>query len=200
MATRRRILAVDDNDDALELIRISLTDDYDVVTLSDPVDLYEVLDVFEPDLLILDVMMPRINGFQLLEMLRKNPGTKELPIIVLSAKTTSGEIKHGYRLGATLYLTKPFQTDRLRKNVQTQFEYHPPTKESKSAEGRELAMQIKMTPSFKKGHLGLPDNLQNDRENRAVFDARKNLEEKIRRNQQERRTRLGGNGGSSPET
>lgn len=179
---RYRVLAVDDSEDVLELIRVSLQGEYDVVTLSDPVDLYEVMDVFEPDLLILDIMMPRINGFQLIEMLRKSPSTKELPILVLSAKTSPGEIKHGYKLGATLYLTKPFQPERLRKNLETQFRVHPPSEGKKSITGPQLWVQLEMTPSHRRNHLRLPDNVGKQE---TYFSARKKVEEKIRKEQNE---------------
>lgn len=179
---RYRVLAVDDSEDVLELIRVSLQGEYDVVTLSDPVDLYEVMDVFEPDLLILDIMMPRINGFQLIEMLRKSPSTRDLPILVLSAKTSPGEIKHGYKLGATLYLTKPFQPERLRKNLETQFRVHPPAEIKKSITGPQLWVQLEMTPSHRRSHLRLPDNV-GKQEN--YFSARKKVEEKIRKEQNE---------------
>lgn len=187
VANRKRVLAVDDNEDILELIQISLEADYDVITLSDPVDLYEVMDLFEPDLLILDVMMPHINGFQLLEMLRKNPGTKELPVIILSAKTSAGEIKHGYRLGATMYLTKPFQPDRLKKNVETQFNCHPPENDKKSLSGAQLAFQIELTPAYRRGHLHASQSLARKEH---VIDARKRLEEKIRKTQEDMRKRV----------
>jgi len=177
---RQRILAVDDNEEILDLIRLTLEAEYDVVTISDPVDLYEVLDVFEPDLLILDIMMPRINGFQLIEMLRKSLGTKDLPILVLSAKNSAGEIKHGYKLGATLYLTKPFVPDRLKKNVETQFRVHPTGSRKKSAEGHTLAAQLEMTPSFRKGHLQMSHGIARKDQ---IIDARKRIEDKIRKDE-----------------
>lgn len=175
---RSRVLAVDDSEDVLELIMVTLGTDYDVVTLSNPVDLYEILDIFEPDLLILDVMMPKITGFQLIEMLRKNSGTKELPIIVLSAKSSAGEIKHGYKLGATLYLTKPFQPDRLLKNVETQFRVHPPGNRPKSLDLNEVAKQLESKAAYRKGHVQVSENIfKKD----VVFDARKRLEDRIRK-------------------
>lgn len=175
---RPRVLAIDDNEDILELIRITLEADYDVVTLCDPVDVLEILDLFEPDLLILDIMMPRINGYQILEMLRRAPNTKDLPVIVLSARTTAGEIKHGYKLGATMYLTKPFQPDRLRKNVETQFRVNPPTERTKATDGHRLSLQLESTSSFRRRHLQMSSGLQRDRN---LLDARRLIEDRIRR-------------------
>ncbi|MBI5155125.1 response regulator [Candidatus Poribacteria bacterium] len=155
MTTRFRILAVDDNEDTLELIRMTLHEVYDVLTLSNPMDIYELLELFEPDLLILDIMMPKITGFQLVEMLQKNSRTRNLPIIVLSAKDGARDIKHGYKLGASLYLTKPFQPDRLLKNVHTQFEVHPPKPRPKALTVEQVNMQLQLKPSFKQGYARL---------------------------------------------
>lgn len=152
---RFRILAVDDNPDTLELIRLALVEEFDVLTLSDPIDLYEMLDLFEPDLLLLDVMMPKITGFQLVEMLQKNPRTKGMPVVILSAKSAAAEIKHGYKLGASLYLTKPFTPDRLLKNVKTQFEMHPPADRSKTSTIDALGFQLRLKNAFKNGRATL---------------------------------------------
>lgn len=156
MENRYRILAVDDNDDTLELIRMTLQQDYDVLTLSNPMDIYELMELYEPDLLILDVMMPKITGFQLVEMLQRSGATRDLPIIILSAKDSAREIKHGYKLGASLYLTKPFQPERLFKNVKTQFEVHPPD----MVKGKTLSLdkvqeQLKEKESYQQGMVQL---------------------------------------------
>lgn len=150
-----RVLAVDDNSDILELIRATLGDDYDVLTLIDPVDIYQVMDVFEPDLLILDIMMPRITGYQLIEIIRKNPMTQNIPIIVLSAKNQPNEIKHGYRLGATMYIPKPFEPQRLYKNVQTQFTVQPPSQRPKCLTDEKLVRALENLQAFKKGNAEL---------------------------------------------
>jgi len=159
VGTRYRILAVDDNDDTLEVVRMALQDEYDVLTVSNPMDVYELIELFEPDLLIVDVMMPRITGFQLVEMLQKNPVTKTLPVIILSAKNGQGEIRHGYKLGASLYLTKPFDPPRLLKNVRTQFEMHPPAAKPKTLTLSQCRLQLQMKQSFKQGVAQISSSL-----------------------------------------
>lgn len=178
---RFRVLALDDNEEILDLIQMTLMDNYDVVTLRDPMNLYEVMDVFEPDLLILDVMMPKVSGLQLTEMLRKNNATKNLPIIILSAKSSQGEIKHGYKLGATLYLTKPFEPERLLKNVETQFRVQPPHAHAKSQDVHQVAEALENTSSFRKGLIRLSDNIE---KRGRVVDPRRKMEEKILEDQQ----------------
>jgi DNA-binding response OmpR family regulator len=148
---RRRILAVDDSQDLLELVRLALEDDYDVLTLSDPMEVMEMIALFEPDLLILDVMMPKISGFQLAEMLQRNPRTRELPIIILSAKDTTRDIKHGYRVGASLYLTKPFEPQRLLQNVQAQLQINGTEPAPKTHNLEAISGRLQGTTIYQKG-------------------------------------------------
>ncbi|MEQ8820228.1 MAG: response regulator [Sumerlaeia bacterium] len=152
---RHRILAIDDTEDTLELIRLTLQDDYDVLSLADPMNAYEYVDLFEPDLLILDIMMPRVSGFQILEMIQQGSRPRELPVILLSAKTASSDIKHGYQLGASLYLTKPFQPERLRKNVRLQFEFHPPTSEPHTQDLAAILKHIRQKTGYRQGGVQL---------------------------------------------
>jgi two-component system sensor histidine kinase ChiS len=145
-----RVLAVDDDKDMLEVIRLTLADSYDVLTLSNPMDTYEMVDLFEPDLIIMDVMMPRITGFQLLELFQKNPRTRSLPVMILSAKSASHEIKHGYTLGAKLYLTKPFEPERLLRNIRAFFETGDPVP-AKRLRPEALQMQLQLKTCYKAG-------------------------------------------------
>ncbi len=175
MTGRYRVLVVDDTADTLELIRMTLQEEFDVMTLQNPMDIYELIDLFEPDLLILDVMMPKITGFQLVEMLQKNAVTKNLPVIILSAKDSAGEIRHGYKLGASLYLTKPFQPDRLLKNVKTQFDMHPPEKKEKRLTLNQCQAQLQMKRSFKQGVAQISSTLleeQNERHKEILLRQR----------------------------
>lgn len=174
-----RIIALDDSNDILELIMASLQDTNDVIALNNAVDLYEIMDLFEPDLLILDIMMPRVTGYQLIEMIRKSPGKKEIPIIVLSAKSTAGEIKHGYKLGANMYITKPFAPDRLAKNVETQFRVHPNSRR-KSHTLEQVAQQLQSKAAFNKGNVLVSPSIHH---RESVVDARKLMQERLLKEQ-----------------
>jgi len=66
-----------------------------------------------PDLIILDVIMPVMDGFQTLQVLQQSDETKEIPIIMLTAKSSDRDVAHGWRWGVTSYLTKPFSIDSL---------------------------------------------------------------------------------------
>lgn len=113
-----RVLAIDDDKDILDLISYVLSPEYDMLTLHDSLDALEIIEFFQPDVLILDVMIPKVTGYQILEFVKQHPKLRNTLTIFLSAKDTSRDIKYGYKLGANLYLTKPFQPERLRKNIQ----------------------------------------------------------------------------------
>ena len=176
---RWRILAIDDHEDTLDVIRMTLSEEYDVVTLNDPVEVYEIINIFEPDLLILDIMMPKITGFKVLELLQKNPTYKDLPVIILSAKDSTREIKYGYKLGARLYLTKPFDPGRLLKNVKLLFERTPPARGQKKFNLKEVLIQLHLKKSYESGAMSFDsslletDKIKMDEVKKAVEEAKK---------------------------
>ncbi len=75
-----------------------------------------------PDLILLDIMMPGIDGFELCHKLKASPKTKDIPVIFLTAKTQSSDIAKGFQVGAVDYVTKPFKAVELLARVQTQLE------------------------------------------------------------------------------
>ena len=78
----------------------------------------EAVAAFAPDLVLLDVMMPRMSGYDVCQKLRENPATRTLPIIMLSAKGRDVEVTKGMAVGADAYVTKPFSTKELVARVQ----------------------------------------------------------------------------------
>ena len=76
-----------------------------------------------PDLIVSDVMMPYLDGFELLRTLRKNPTTREIPIILLTAKAMDADVTAGWQSGADCYLTKPFNPGELVAFVKRILEY-----------------------------------------------------------------------------
>ena len=90
---------------------------FEVQSASDGEQALEMLAADRPDLMILDVMMPRKNGFEVCSEVRANPGLATLPILMLSAKGREAEIKKGLALGADAYITKPFSTHELVHQV-----------------------------------------------------------------------------------
>jgi DNA-binding response OmpR family regulator len=109
-----RILVVDDQEYVADLVRGILEDQgFAVDTAADGVQALKAVFDRRPDLLILDIMMPRMDGLMLLEHLRQDPALADLRVILLTAKGQEVDITQGYRVGADVYLTKPFHPDEL---------------------------------------------------------------------------------------
>jgi DNA-binding response OmpR family regulator len=159
MEGRYRILVVDDHVDTLDLVRMTLADRFDVLTLQNPLEVYEILQLFEPDVIILDIMMPKATGFQIIEIMQKNPVFSRIPIMILSAKDSTREIKYGYKLGAKIYLTKPFQPERLKKNVEFLLEQFVGAPRRKTLSVEAVDKQIRTSRSYKLGMASFSSSL-----------------------------------------
>lgn len=92
---------------------------FDVATASDGIEAIVQAESFRPDVMVLDIMMPRMDGLTVLGHLRKQPGTARIPVVLLSAKADSTDITIGRRAGASDYVTKPFETDDLLDRART---------------------------------------------------------------------------------
>lgn len=114
---RPRIMLVDDDTDMLMMLEIALRDDYEVVSATNGMEAVERLVDFQPDLMLLDIMMPKMNGYQLLQSVRRTPPTSALPVIILSAKSSAKDQEYAGRLGATLFLAKPCPIDHLLRTL-----------------------------------------------------------------------------------
>ncbi len=109
-----RILIVDDEEVIRKFVKIQLTKlGFDVVEATDGEEAIQRLMDDRFDLLICDIMMPKKDGWEVLKAARSNPPTKELPIIVLTAKNEDSDMFKGYELGANYYMTKPFTKAQL---------------------------------------------------------------------------------------
>jgi len=109
-----KILVVDDEPDAVELIEFNLKGaGFDVVTAADGNDALKKARTFSPDLLILDLMLPEVDGLEVCKVLRRDSATAGLPIIMLTAKAAEIDRVLGLELGADDYITKPFSPREL---------------------------------------------------------------------------------------
>ncbi|HRI44787.1 MAG TPA: response regulator [Fimbriimonadaceae bacterium] len=109
-----KILVCDDERHIVRLIQVNLEKQgYQVVTAFDGKEGLEKVKSEKPDLLVLDVMMPYMDGFEVLKSLRKEPETQDLPVIMLTAKAQDKDVFEGYHYGADMYLTKPFNPMEL---------------------------------------------------------------------------------------
>jgi DNA-binding response OmpR family regulator len=137
-----RILVVDDEDDVRTVVRLALSEKYEVVEAHDGLDALEQLERAEPDFVILDVAMPLMNGFEACRAIRKHPKFHDVPVLFLSAHRTPEEIKEGYGAGANLYLMKPFEPERLVKNVDYYLEQIPAGPRPKHYSIEQLALFV----------------------------------------------------------
>lgn len=109
-----KILVCDDERHIVRLIQVNLEKQgYQVVTAYDGKEGLEKVKAEKPDLLVLDVMMPYMDGFEVLKTLRREPETESLPVIMLTAKAQDKDVFEGYHYGADMYLTKPFNPMEL---------------------------------------------------------------------------------------
>ena len=123
------ILAVDDDIDILELVEASLTaDGFNVITASDGRAALESARNYTPDLILLDLMMPEMDGFEVIEKLKSDATTRTIPVIMLTAKAQTHEKIQGLRSGADDYITKPFQLDELTARIEAVLGRTRPTK------------------------------------------------------------------------
>lgn len=134
-----RILIVDDEEDVRTVLRATLADDYEVVEAHDGLDALEKVDRYEPDFVLMDVMMPLMNGFDACAAIRKSEKFGALPVMFLSALSGKEDMKKGYGAGANLYLTKPFEPTRLLKNIDVFFRTTPPPRRLKKFTIEEIA-------------------------------------------------------------
>ena len=112
------VLIVDDEPMARTLLRLMLVRaGFNVSEAENGFDALEKIEGSQPDLILLDVMMPGMDGFTVCSQVRVKDGYSELPIIMLSAKTDIDSINRGLAAGATKYLTKPISPEELTKHV-----------------------------------------------------------------------------------
>lgn len=110
----KKILAVDDEKHIVRLVQINLLKEgYEVVTATNGREAVEAVAQHKPDLIVMDVMMPELDGFGALEILKADPKTAGIPVIMLTAKAQDADVFKGWQSGADLYLTKPFNPSEL---------------------------------------------------------------------------------------
>ncbi len=119
----KTILAVDDEKHILRLVQINLEKaGYEVYIGSNGQEAVDKTREFMPDLIVMDVMMPIMDGFEALKTLKADPKTAGIPVIMLTAKAQDADVFHGWQSGADLYLTKPFNPMELLTFVKRIFD------------------------------------------------------------------------------
>jgi signal transduction histidine kinase/CheY-like chemotaxis protein/streptogramin lyase len=114
-----KVLIVDDNEDLLNFMRDTLNREFEVITAGDGVEAWEFISKQMPDLIVSDVMMPKMDGFKLCQLLKSTYATSHIPIILLTALSEKAVQLQGLGLGADDYLTKPFDINLLEQRIKT---------------------------------------------------------------------------------
>jgi DNA-binding response OmpR family regulator len=120
---RKKILLVDDSSTVLLLHRMMLSHcGYELLTARDGQEALDKASTERPDLIFLDVLMPRMDGFQTCRVLRSRAETKEVPIILVTTRGEPHYVRQGFESGCTDYITKPFDGEELLAKVRSHLE------------------------------------------------------------------------------
>ena len=119
----RKILVVDDEADIVELLSYNLQlDGFEVIAAANGIEALNQARAHLPELIVLDLMLPDMDGFSICEILRCQPSTADIPVIVLTAMAGEFPRLHGFEVGATDYCTKPIRPRDLRERVKALLE------------------------------------------------------------------------------
>jgi len=118
--SRGRILVVDDEIYIVHILDFSLgMEGYEVITALDGEEALKKASETKPDLIVLDIMMPKMDGYETCKALKADEATKHIPVILLSAKGRNVDMQTGYDVGADEYITKPFSPRKLVDRINT---------------------------------------------------------------------------------
>jgi DNA-binding response OmpR family regulator len=135
---RVRILAVDDDADVLNFTRTILADDYEVITTHDSESAPDKIIAYQPDILLLDIQMPKLNGFHLSHLIRLNRRLRGAKIIFVSSRSDPASLETAFNLGASEYLEKPFTPEQLKRKLRDVTAKHDFQRSKKRIEYREI--------------------------------------------------------------
>ncbi|ACB74064.1 PAS domain S-box protein [Opitutus terrae] len=145
-----RVLLADDNADMRDYVMRLLREHYDIAAVADGQAALALVRHWKPDLVLADIMMPGLDGFELLQALRESPATQQLPVILLSARAGEESRSEGLEAGADDYLIKPFSARELLARVQSQLhlaELRRKAEAKVTASEARLAQLVAMLPA-----------------------------------------------------
>lgn len=116
---KKKILVVEDEESLLKLESILLTSKgYDVKGVANGQEALDAIAEEIPDLVLLDIMLPEMDGFEVCRRIKENPQTKDLPVVMLTAKKSREDMTRGQEVGADWYITKPFKSANVIETIQ----------------------------------------------------------------------------------
>lgn len=116
--SRKKIMIVDDEPHIIELVKVCLEDtEYDVIEAVDGEEALQKIKESQPDLILLDIMLPKMDGYEVCRILKEDPETKSIPVVMLTAKGQEEDRNRGLECGVDAYMTKPFSPLKLLTEV-----------------------------------------------------------------------------------
>ena len=112
-----KILLIDDNEIDLKLLANIFKEYYEIHVAKNAKQAFSILQTIIPDLIILDIIIPEMDGFEILKKIRNEEKTKNIPVVIVTAKTSSEDQVKGFKYGATDYITKPFNIQIIELRV-----------------------------------------------------------------------------------
>ncbi|MBD1852242.1 response regulator transcription factor [Leptolyngbya sp. FACHB-711] len=149
----KRLLLIDDDPNLILLVKDYLEfRGYEVITAENGQEALDILESETPDMIICDVMMPQMDGYALVEQVRKNPRTSWIPVLFLSAKGQSQDRVKGLNIGADVYMVKPFEPEELVAQVEASLKHNSrlmqrQDKNSDSAPKIQVPFDVELTPT-----------------------------------------------------
>lgn len=123
MNRQKTVMVVDDTEMNIDILVEALQDEYELMIAINGVEALELLEDQTPDLILLDIMMPELDGYEVLQRIKESPKLEHIPVILLSAITDSDSKTKGFSLGAVDYVTKPFEMVEVEARVRTQLKF-----------------------------------------------------------------------------
>ncbi|WP_088890592.1 response regulator transcription factor [Leptolyngbya ohadii] len=149
----KRLLLIDDDPNLILLVKDYLEfRGYEVITAENGQEALDILEKETPDMIICDVMMPQMDGYALVEQVRKNPRTSWIPVLFLSAKGQSQDRVKGLNIGADVYMVKPFEPEELVAQVEASLKHNSrlmqrQDKGSDAAPKIQVPFDVELTPT-----------------------------------------------------
>lgn len=144
--TMKKILIIEDEETVREnLMELLEAEDFDVCGAGDGCAGLDLVQQYQPDLILCDVMMPKLDGFGVLNTLRKNPVTATIPFMFLTARTDKTDLRQGMELGADDYITKPFSADELLNAIASRLQKQAIIEEQQSQKLNQLRASISLS-------------------------------------------------------
>ena len=115
---RVRVLAVDDDSDTVEFMRSLLHEEFEFIGTTDSLEAPDKIIAYQPDILLLDINMPRLNGFHLSRLIRLNRRLRGAKVVFVSSRSDRESVEQAFKLGASEFIEKPFTPEQLRRKLQ----------------------------------------------------------------------------------